>query len=138
MTETPRKPLPEIRPDTKAFWDGTKNGEFRIQTCVRCGQRIYPPRAVCPSCLHTVFEWVTASGKGEVYSYTVVYQAADKSFNDDIPYVYAIIDLEEGVRVVSNVVNTDPKKVSIGMRVKVVFERESEEITVPRFEPVQE
>src|SRR5437868_4256336 len=108
------RPLPVVRPETKTFWEGTKRHEFLLQRCQKCSEVNYPPRVACPRCLGTDIEWFKASGRGQVYTYTIIYQAADKSFEKDLPYVYAIIELEEGVRVVSNVVNVDPRKVSIG------------------------
>jgi len=132
-----KNPLPEILPETKQYWEAAKRHELILQRCKTCGQIMYFPRIFCHKCLSDDIEWFRANGFGTVYSYTIIhYQIAHKSFEPDVPYIYSIIDLDEGVRMISNVINIDPFKVKIGMRVKVVFEDVTDEISIPKFEPV--
>ena len=130
------KPLPVILPETEEYWQAAKRHELFLQRCKVCAQIIYFPRIICYTCFSDEIEWFKAKGYGTVYSYTIIqYQIAHKSFEPDIPYVYAIIDLDEGARMISNIVNTDPFMVKIGMRVKVVFDDVTDKISIPKFEP---
>jgi hypothetical protein len=130
------KPLPDILPETAGYWEAARRHELVFQQCRSCEQKIFFPRLMCHRCLSKDLDWVKSSGRGTVYSYTIIYQVAHESFASDVPYVYAIIELEEGVRMISNVINADPLKLRIGMAVKVVFEKATEEISIPKFEPV--
>ena len=129
------KPVPRPYPDTKPYWDGTKNNQLWIQTCLDCGTLQFYPRGVCSTCLSSSLSWKQGSGKGTVYSFTVNYRAPHPGFAEDVPFVTAIIELEEGVRMMSNVVQCDPDTVTIGMPVRVVFEPLTDEITLPKFRP---
>jgi len=133
--ESYRKPLPEILPETAEFWRAARRHELVFQRCASCGQRIYFPRLLCHRCLSPKLDWEKAAGWGEIYSYTVVHQVAHESFAADVPYVYAIIELAEGVRMISHVININPSRVRIGMKVKVVFEDVTPEVSIPKFEP---
>ncbi|MCL5985476.1 MAG: Zn-ribbon domain-containing OB-fold protein [Actinobacteria bacterium] len=130
------KPLPEITPETKKFWEAAKNHQLVLQRCKSCGEIIYFPRIICYRCLSEDLEWVESIGNGTVYSFTIIMQPAYKSFESEVPYVYAIIDLDDGARMISNIVNIEPTKVKIGMRVKVIFDDVSPEISIPKFEPI--
>ena len=130
------KPLPEIRPETEEFWKATKKHILLIQRCKDCEKLIYYPRVACPRCLSSNIQWIKSSGRGIVYSYTIIHRAGDKAFDKDIPYAYAIIELDEGVRMISNLINTAHNKITIGMKVKVIFEDVSSDISLPKFEPV--
>lgn len=128
------KPLPEIDADSALFWRGTMEKRLMLPHCTNCGHAHFPPRALCPYCHGDGLEWKRASGEGTIYSYTIARRAAGPAFEDDVPYVVALIDLPEGVRMMSNVVTDDVEKVAIGAAVRVVFERASDEITLPKFE----
>lgn len=130
-----QKPLPEILPETAEFWRAARRHELLLQRCTACGRLIYFPRLLCPHCLSQDLGWVKATGRGTVCTYTVIHQAAHESFAPDVPYVYAIIELEEGPRVISNVIHLDPAQVRIGMKVKVVFDAITPEVSIPKFEP---
>ena len=130
------KPLPEILPETEEYWKAARRHELFLQRCKSCRQIIYYPRIMCYRCMSEDLEWFKATGYGKVYSYTIIRQVAHKAFEADVPYVYAIIDLDDGARMISNIVNIEPAKVKIGMRVKVVFEDVTPEISIPKFEPV--
>jgi hypothetical protein len=133
-----RKPLPGVLPESEEYWKAAKRHELVFQKCRSCGQEIYFPRLICHKCLSGDLEWFRSSGQGIVYSYTIIHQVSHESFAQDVPYVYAIIELLEGIRMISNIINIDPHQVKIGMKVKTVFEDVTGEITIPRFEPVQD
>ncbi len=131
-----RKPLPSVNKETSPYWEGCRRGELLIPRCRDCGWYQFYPRAVCGNCLSQNIEWVPSSGRGQVYSYTVIHQNQSPGFASEVPYVLAYIELEEGVRMMSNVVNCPPDEVRIGMPVEVLFEPATKEITLPKFRPV--
>jgi len=131
-----RKPLPIPNEDTKPFWNGLKKHKLMIQKCHQCERFRFPPRVVCPYCLSLDSEWVEATGKGKVYSFTVVHHAYIPAYKDDLPYVVAIIELEEGVRLVTNIVGCKPDEVKIGMGVELAFEDVTPEFTLHKFQPL--
>ena len=111
-----------------------------LPTLHACGTRVFYPRDVCPGpeCFGVgTSEWVESSGKGWVYASSISYQPAHPAFADDVPYVLAIIELDEGVRMHSNVVGIDPKEVEIGMRVEVAWDDVTPEFSLPKFRPIQ-
>lgn len=128
-----RKPIPTPSPETQEFWAGCKRHELLVQHCKDCGRYIYYPRILCPDCSSTNIEWVKSSGRGEVYTYSVHYRGPTREFKDDVPYVVALIDMEEGWRMMSNIVGCDPEEVKIGSEVEVVFEDITDEISLPKF-----
>lgn len=130
------KPLPEMLSETAGFWEATTRGELVIQKCLDCGALIYFPRMICPHCLSRNLGWKRASGRGTIHSYTIMHRVLYDSFADDVPYVYAIIDLEEGVRMTSNVINIAPEAVHVGLPVKVTFIPANADIAIPVFEPI--
>ncbi|MBE3587920.1 MAG: Zn-ribbon domain-containing OB-fold protein [Thermoanaerobacteraceae bacterium] len=133
MSEKANVPVPKKTPETAKFWEGCQQGKFLLQKCDDCGKYIYYPRAICPQCMSSRLSWVESTGRGEVYSFSVHHRGPTKGFKP--PYVVALIDLEEGVRVMSNVIGCDPGEVKIGMKVKVTFEQLSDEIFLPKFLP---
>ncbi|MBI2849850.1 MAG: Zn-ribbon domain-containing OB-fold protein [Chloroflexi bacterium] len=130
------KPLPGIDEENKPFWDYAKKHELRMQKCLQCGKIYYPPSSLCPHC-HSWqgSEWVKLSGKGQVYSFIVARRATNPAFAKEVPYVVAIIETEEGGRLISNVVGCKPEDVKIGMPVEVLFDDVTEEVTLPKFKP---
>jgi hypothetical protein len=131
-----KKPLPQPTPWSKPFWDGCKRHEFLIQRCNDCKKYNFYPKLFCPHCLSLNLEWVKASGRGKVYSYTVVYSYQPTEFSEDVPYIVAVIDLQEGVRMMSNIVGCLPETVKCDMEVEVVFDDVTKEITLPKFKPI--
>ena len=131
-----RKPLPHINNYSKPFWEGAKRHELLIQKCKDCKKYVFYPKLVCPFCLSGNLEWIRASGHGKIYSYSVINSYQPKAFADDVPYVIAIIELDEGVRMMSNIVECDPEMVRCDMDVTVVFDDVTEEITLPKFRPI--
>ena len=131
-----KKPLPRIDEEGRGYWEALVRHEIYFQRCSECGINRFPPRAVCPSCLSSATTWVRASGRGTVYSFTVTHQNQAPGFREELPYVLAIVELEEGVRMMTNVVGSAPDRVRIGMAVEVVFEDATAEITLPNFRAV--
>jgi uncharacterized OB-fold protein len=131
-----RKPLPRVTDLTRPFWDGAKNSELLVQTCRRCGSGQYPPRPVCLQCWSDELEWKRASGGGTIYSHTTAYRTSTKGFREDTPYVVAIVELDEGPRMVTNVVGCAPDDVHVGQAVRAVFHRATDDITLVKFTPV--
>ncbi len=133
--EKPKKPSPIVNPIAKPYWDAAREDRFVLQKCSDCGQFIFYPRLFCPHCHSDNLTWERASGKGTVYSYTVVLSNPPSPFLDDVPYVVAIIRLEEGVQMLSNIVSCRPEEVCCDMPVEVVFERLNDEFKLPMFRP---
>ena len=133
-----RKPLPEITPVNQAFWEGAKAGKLLMQKCADCGAWIFCPRPICVDCNSDKLQWVSLSGRGTIFSFTVIREVvgqALRGFAPDIPYVTAWIDLEEGPRFCSNVIGCPVEDVHIGMPVEVVFEDTGHGVTLPKFKP---
>lgn len=130
------KPLPVISPDTKPFWDAARRHELRLQRCRACGAMWFPPAAVCSNCLATGVEWVKVSGRGKVDSWVIFHQAFFPSFAEELPYNVAVIELEEGPHIVSNLVGVRNEDIRRGMPVEVVFEDVTPEVTLPKFRAV--
>ena len=134
-----KKPLPTPSSVSQPFWDAAKEHRLVFQRCRLCGTNVFYPRDICPgpTCFGVgTLDWVESSGKGSVYSYTVLYQPAHPSFADDVPYALAIIEMDEGWRMDSNVINIDPETIQVGMPVEVVWEDVTPEFTLPKFKPV--
>ena len=127
------KPLPTISGETKPYWDHCRRGELLIQKCDSCEEYQFYPRGICANCWSNDIQWVTASGKGTVWTFTVTYQNGTPGFAEEVPYVLALVELEEGVRMFTNIVDCDPRSVSIGMPVEVTFVRATDQISVPYF-----
>ena len=126
------KPVPDA--DTKPYWDGIAAGELRLQRCEACGEAVFYPRAVCPHCFGGPLIWFTAAGTGSVYSYTVAHRGFG-DFADQTPFTVALVDLDEGVRMMTRIVGT--RQVAIGMRVRMTVEQIAE-ATLPCFRPALE
>jgi uncharacterized OB-fold protein len=137
---TLKKPLPAITPEAKPFWDAAAEQRLMMQRCQNCRAWVWTPRPTCNECGGERLEWTPMSGQGEIYSFTVIRQiagrAASKAFEPDVPYVVAWVDLEEGPRIVTNIVGCGVDDVRVGMKVAVQFEPASPEIWLPKFRPV--
>ncbi|MBI11247.1 MAG: hypothetical protein CMM55_17165 [Rhodospirillaceae bacterium] len=129
-------PLPRPYQDTETYWAAARDHRFVIQHCKSCGKHQFYPRGVCSHCLSSDLEWHEASGKGTVYSFSVNHRAPHPGFADEIPFVLAIVELEEGPRMMTNIVECNPDSVKIGMAVEVTFEDVTEEVTLPKFKVV--
>jgi hypothetical protein len=135
MTPRPKAsiPLPRIDEESRGFWEACARHELVVQRCAACRVLRYYPRALCPRCLSDDVEWVRCSGRGTVYSFTVMHQNQAPGFRERLPYVLAYIELEEGPRMLTTIVECDA--VRIGMPVEVTFEDVSEHVALPRFRP---
>ena len=138
MTDTTRsieRPKPRPTELSKPFWDAARRHELHIQRCTACGKHVFYPRYSCPHCGARGLEWVPASGRATVYSYTVARRATHPAFADRVPYVIAIVELAEGPRMTTNVVGCSPDDVHVGMAVQATFEDLDDEIALVNFEP---
>jgi uncharacterized OB-fold protein len=129
------KPLPEITAESRPFWDGCKRHQFLVQRCRVCGARQHYPRGVCASCWSEDLEWLPSAGRGRIYAFTVTHRTQARGFRDELPYVLAWVELDEGVQVLTNLVGCDPAKLTIGMDVRVTFEDVNADVSIPRFTP---
>lgn len=130
----PAKPVPTPTDANRPFFAGCAEGVLRLRRCRPCGRHHAPTRAAC-DCGAADFEWVGTSGRGTVFSYTIVHRAPDPAFRADLPYVIAIVEFDEGGRLMSNLVNCAPDTVRIGMPVQAVFETVAEGVGVAKFQP---
>ncbi len=115
---------------TEPFWEGIAEGVLRVQRCRACGRHVFYPRAVCPHCGGGL-DWVEAGGGGTVHSYTIVHRAPP-AYREDVPYVVALVDLDEGVRLMTRLVDVEPAAVEVGMPVEVAIQGEPR---LPYFRP---
>ncbi|HSR55089.1 MAG TPA: Zn-ribbon domain-containing OB-fold protein [Alphaproteobacteria bacterium] len=130
------KPLPIPAPESEPFWNAAREHRLKIQKCVSCGHHRFPPAAHCPECLSADHEWVEASGKGRVFSFVTFQRLYNKGWEGEIPYVVALIELDEGPRLLSNVTGIAPEDVKCDMPVRVVFDDVTDDVTLPKFAPV--
>ena len=132
---TYEKPLPIVNEETKPYWEHCKKHELRMQKCTACGYTRFPISMVCPRCHSVEAEWTKLSGKGKVYSYIIYRQAYHPAYKDEIPYVVAIIQLDEGPRMESNIIGCNVEDVKIDMPVEVHFDDVTAEVSLPKFRP---
>ncbi len=125
------KPVPVPNADTRPFWDACARGELLYQHCAACGRPQFYPRARCAACQAAGLEWRRSAGLGSIYSYTTVYRAPTPAFKSMAPYVISLVDLDEGFRMMMNVLDCEPAQVAIGARVRVVM-RESDGAVLPQ------
>jgi uncharacterized OB-fold protein len=133
MAMSAQIPQPLIDSDSRPYWEGLARGELRIQQCDNCSRHIFYPRSICPHCFSQKLSWITAAGRGTIYSYTVVHQAYG-AFADTVPFVIAIVELEEKVRMMTQIVNTPREEIAIGKPVRITFHKISDEVTLPYFQ----
>ena len=132
--ETPvARPRPTITEENQPFWDAARAGELRLQRCAACGHVRNPIQALCPMCLGEEFDWTLLSGRGEVFAKVVYHRAFHPAYRDDVPYNVVMVQLEEGPRLFSNVVEADNDAIRVGDPLEVVFDRIDDDLTVPRF-----
>ena len=126
-------PVPISNADSAPYWNAARERRLVIRQCKACGERHFMPRHLCPACWSDDLEWIEASGRGTVHSFTIVRRASSPAYTGLVPYVVALIDLAEGPRMVTNVVGEDALSVRIGDPVQVVFEERAEGAVVPQF-----
>jgi uncharacterized OB-fold protein len=130
------KPLPETQPWSERFWAGTREGRLLIQTCKDCKSKIFYPRKRCPECWSGNLDWVQASGKARVFTFSTAYSMVEPKFMDELPYTLAYVDLEEGVRMMTRIVGCAPEDVHFDMEVEVTF-HERAGFFLPYFTPAK-
>lgn len=128
-------PLPVPNPDNAGFWDACRRHELRLQHCAGCGAVRHPPRPTCPQCLSFAYEWRRSSGRGVVYTFTIVHGPTLAAFHERCPYNVVVVQLAEGPFMVSNLVGCSADGITVGMPVEVIFEDVSETVTLPKFRP---
>jgi uncharacterized OB-fold protein len=132
------RPLPNpITPEAQPYWDGLKENKLMLPKCDDCGKPFFYPRVLCPNCHSRNISWMQASGRGKLYSFQIAHRSLNRAFKVELPCVLAMIELEEGPRVMSNLINIepDPNVVKCDMPVEVVFEKQNDDITLALFQP---
>ncbi len=133
------RPLPKpMTPEAKPYWDGLNQGKLMLPKCDDCCEAFFYPRIACPHCHSRNVSWIQASGRGKLYSFQIAYRALNPAFNIDPPFILAMIELEEGPRLMSNLINIEPDAdvIKCDMPVEVVYEKQTNDITIPLFQPV--
>ncbi|MBW2286703.1 MAG: OB-fold domain-containing protein [Deltaproteobacteria bacterium] len=128
-----RHPLPELEGLTQEFYDLCKEGTLHFQRCAGCRAWRHVPREMCPECGSWDWAWAPSTGRGKVFSWTVVARALHPAFKDDTPYAPVIVEMDEGVRLLTQVTDVAPDALEIDMPVEVAFDAVTPEITLPRF-----
>ncbi len=135
---TYEKPLPQPTAIDAPYWESLRKHELRLPRCRDCGHVFFPPNKVhCPRCLSDRLEWARMSGRGRVWSWVVFHQRYFSSFANDIPYVVAFIELDEGPRLMSTLVECSRDEIRCDMPVEVVFDDITPEFTIPKFRPIR-
>ena len=132
------RPLPQpITPETKPFWDGLREQKLMLPKCGDCSRVFFYPRIVCPHCQSRNVGWIQGSGRGKLHSFEIAYQTISRTFKVKPPYVLAMIELEEGARMLSNLIDVepDPKKIKCDMPVEIVYQKLTDEVPLPLFRP---
>jgi uncharacterized protein len=138
MAESTRpKPLPVITEENRPFWEGCQQGKLLLQQCSKCYHYQFYPRLYCMQCSSETLQWVEANGRGVIYSFTIIYQNKSPEFVHETPYNVAIVQLEEGPRLLSNIVDVGATELQVDLPVTVVFDQVTDTITLHRFRPLR-
>ncbi len=138
MTQAYNKPIPVPQGESDVYWNKAKEGELWLRSCNACGDAYFYPRDISPCCFSKDTTWVQASGNASLFTYAIVHRAPHPGwYPDGVPFVTAIVELEEGPKMATNIVMDDPtpEKLQIGMPLKVVFEDITDTIALPKFAP---
>jgi uncharacterized OB-fold protein len=127
--------LPTADAETEPFWEAARSEQLLVRRCNDCGKAHFYPRRFCPSCWSSDVEWETAGGGATLYTWSVVHSNDLPPFRERLPYVAAVVDLDEGPRMMTNIVDCEPDALTIGMRLAVAFEARTDDVTVPVFRP---
>jgi uncharacterized OB-fold protein len=133
MNSPPPGPQPIPTTETAHYWRAALEGRLEIQYCRACARHQFYPRRFCTRCLSVQLDWVQASGRGRIYTYTVCHVAAHPAFESRVPYAIGMIELDENVRMLAGIVDSDVEDLSVGARVEVCFGRISDDIALPMF-----
>jgi uncharacterized protein len=139
MADKPKpQPIrPAINDVNRPFWDGCRHGELLLQRCTHCQRLRYPAAVVCPSCLARDADWQRMSGRGKVFSFVVFHRAYHPAWEGKVPYNVALIELDEGPIMLSNVVDVDNAKLEVGFPVQAAFAAMDESLAIPVFKPAK-
>lgn len=127
------KLIPHVSSEMKPFFDAARDHKLAVQKCDNCGALRFPAAPMCLKCDSPKASWVTVSGRGKIFSFTIMHRAYHPAFK--APYALAVVELDEGPKMTSNIVNIEPSKVKCGMPVEVAYDKLSGEVTLPRFRP---
>jgi len=130
------KPLPIPSAESQAYWEALRERRLMMPRCDDCRRHWFPPALLCPHCNSAAWTWTQTSGRGRIFSYVVYHRVYHPAFAAEVPYAVAVIELDEGPRMISNVVGIAPDKLVCDMPVEVVFEAVTDAITLPKFRPV--
>lgn len=129
------KPLPTPTPESAPYWAGLRDGRLLMQCCESCGKLQFYPRMICRHCGATELGWREMSGRGRIYTFTVIHRAPFEAFKADVPYAYAVVTLEEGPRVVTTIRTDDLDALAVDQPVTAVFDAVTDDVTLLRFRP---
>jgi uncharacterized OB-fold protein len=130
------KPTPHPSPESEPFWEAAKAHRLLLPQCNACGKFWFPPSKRCPHCLGDDFVWRESKGQGRIYSFVVYHRVYHPGFEHDVPYTVAIVELDEGARLLTNITGIAPDAVRCDMRVAVTFEDRPSGVSLPKFAPV--
>jgi uncharacterized OB-fold protein len=128
------KPVPEVTEELRPFFTAAREGRLVVQSCARCGRRRFPPRPICNQCLSRESRWVDSTGRGQVVSFNVMHQIYHPGFAAEVPYAVVLVELDDGGRMLANLVDCSVERLKIGMPVEVTFESRSD-VVLPQFRP---
>jgi len=138
MSTDTGKPLPHPTPESQPYWDGVAEGRLRLQRCAACHRPRHYPQLTCPHCYNLDCDWIDASGRGRVHSWTVAHHAFHPAFRDDLPYTLVTVDLDEGPRALGRLNPADAGRLRIGLPVQVSFPRNQAGTRLPEFSLIAE
>lgn len=134
-TPIPAKPIPVPDEASAPFFEGARQGRLMLMRCRACGAWRMPSRDRCDRCWSTDTEWAAASGKGTLYTFGIMHQRYHPAFAAEIPYNVAVVELAEGPRLTTNIIDCPNDQLRVGMPVEVVFDSVSDDVSVPKFRP---
>ena len=137
MSQPYKKPLPTPQPESDFYWQKAREHELWLRRCDDCQKAFFYPRDICPTCFSRNTSWTRSSGRGRLHTFGIVHRSPHPGFRGDVPYVVAIVELEDGVRFPTNLigVDPDPAAIRIGMAVSVTFDDVTDDVTLPKFKP---
>jgi uncharacterized OB-fold protein len=131
------KPLPIPNQDTKPFWDACAHHELIFQKCIDCNYTRWPPSYICSACHSFNYRWIKSKGRGKIYAFVVYHKAFHPSFEEDLPYITAVVELEEGPRILTNIIECDLSEIECETQVELVWDRVTGEFSLPKFKPIR-
>ena len=137
MPDAAKKPAPRPSPESAHYWKAAREHRLEIQRCDACGQFWFPPSQSCPHCQASNFTWTPVSGRGKVFSFVTYHRVYHPAFAKEVPYVVALVELDEGPRLLTNIVGLPPERVVCDMPVQVTFDDYEEGVAVPKFTPLK-